>query len=86
MRIVFHRDFHKRYWKLRNADQRKTDERIQIFGKNPFHPLLNNHALHGKYEECHSINITGNLRAVYKKINSDTVYFITLGTHTELYE
>jgi addiction module RelE/StbE family toxin len=32
-----------------------------------------------------SIHVGGDLRVVYKILNSDTVYFITLGTHSELY-
>ena len=86
MRIIFHRDFHKRYRKMRTSEQKKTDERIRIFEQNPFRPLLENHALHHPYEGCRSINITGDLRAIYREIDSQTVHFIGLGTHPELYE
>ena len=85
MRIVLHKDFHKCYWKLRQGEQQKADTRIQLFQKNPFHPVLNNHALHGVYQGYRSINITGDLRAIYEEVNSDTVHFIALGTHQELY-
>ena len=86
MKIIFHRDFHKRYEKLRRAEQKGTDERIRLFEKNPFHPLLNDHALRHPYEGCRSINITGDLRAIYEEAKPDTAHFIALGTHPELYE
>lgn len=86
MRIIFHEDFHKRYEKLRHGEQKSVDKRILLFEENPFHPLLDNHALHGAWQEYKSINITGNFRAVFEKINQDTIHFVALGTHAELYE
>ena len=86
MRILFHKDFRKRYKKLRQGEQQKTDDRIELFEINRTHILLNNHALHDLYRGCRSINITGDIRAVYEEIGFDTVHFIALGTHSELYE
>ncbi len=86
MKIVFHRDFHKRYARMRPSEQKRTDERILIFQQNQFHPILNNHALSHPYEGCRSINITGDLRAVFREIAPDIIRFIIAGTHTELYE
>jgi addiction module RelE/StbE family toxin len=86
MRILLHRNIKKRYKKLNQSEQRHFKERGNLFLECPFHPLLNNHALQGEYQGCRSINITGDLRAIYKEIDSDTVYFIALGTHPELYE
>ena len=85
MQIVFHRDFKKRYKKLQRGERQKTDERLLVLEKEPFHPILNNHPLHYPYEGCRSINITGDLRAIYEHIGSHAVHFIRLGTHPELY-
>ena len=85
MRIIFHRDFHKRYAKMRPSEQKRTDERIRLFAQNPFHPILENHALHHPYEGCRSINITGDLRAIYREVSPDVIHFIITGTHPELY-
>ena len=86
MRIIFNKDFYKRYGKLRQQEKQKVDTRIRLFEKDLFHPLLNNHPLSGIYHGYHSINITGDLRAIYEKININTFHFVTLGTHPELYE
>ncbi len=86
MRILLHRNVKKHYRKLTKSEQRHFKERRNLFLDNPFHPLLNNHTLQGKYQGYRSINITGDLRVIFEEIDSDTVYFIALGTHSELYE
>ena len=50
-----------------------------------FHPLLNNHSLGGEYNGCRSINITGDIRAIFY-VKTDVVVFINIGSHPELYE
>ena len=83
--ITFHRNFKKAYKKLPSRIQRKMDERISVFSENAFHPTLNNHPLKGKYLGYRSINIDGDIRAVYKKLERDTVIFTSLGSHSDLY-
>lgn len=85
MKIILHRSFGKKYKKLRLNEKKKFKERRNLFLKNPFHPILNNHPLHGKYIGHYSINITGDLRVIYKMINDDTAFFIDLDSHTKLY-
>lgn len=51
---------------------------------NEFDPLLNNHALGGKYAGFRSINITGDLRVLYKK-NGEFVIFVKIDSHSNLY-
>lgn len=83
MKVLFHKNFKKHYKRLR-VIQRKVDERLNLFAKDPFDPILNNHGLAGKYEGCRSINITGDYRAVYELIDDNAAYFIALGTHPDL--
>ena len=64
---------------------RKADERIVLFSINPTDSILNNHLLFGKYEGHRSINITGDLRAIYTMIDEDTALFVAIGTHSQLY-
>jgi len=61
-------------------------ERIELFVSDPFSPILNNHALTGEYKNYRSINITGDWRAIYQVLDSNTVIFIDLGTHSQLYK
>lgn len=85
MKILFHKNFEKRYKKLRPTEKRRCKKQLNLFLQNIYHLLLNNHPLHGTYKDYRSINMDGDLRAVYKIIKKDTAYFITLGTHSELY-
>lgn len=85
MKLFFHKNFERKYSKLRVTEKRKFKERIGIFCKNPFHPLLNNHALVGAYEGSRSINVTGDLRAVYNVVGRDAALFVDIDTHSNLY-
>lgn len=87
MQIKFGDVFTKQYDKAPTKVRKAFDERLTLFCANKHHPLLNNHQLLGKYQDCRSINITGDWRAIYRDFDSDeTVYFITLGTHSQLYK
>ncbi|HWW38687.1 type II toxin-antitoxin system mRNA interferase toxin, RelE/StbE family [Pedobacter sp.] len=86
MKTILHKRFEKQYAKLRPADKEKFKARRDIFLDNPFDPVLSNHALIGKYEGYRTISITGDLRAVYTFIDRDTVLFVAIGTHSQLYK
>ena len=64
MNIRFHKNFEKQYKKLKEREQKKVRQKLELFLKNPFNPLLNNHSLKGRYADYRSINITGDLRAI----------------------
>ena len=85
MRIILSNIFIKKLRKLPRRLQEQFKERRDLFLQDRFHPLLDNHPLHGKYLGCRSINITGDFRAIYEEVVSDIMYFITVGTHSELY-
>jgi addiction module RelE/StbE family toxin len=85
MRIIFHKQFKKKYKKLSEGDKRHFKDRRNMFLENPFHPLLKNHALSGEYSKYRSINITADIRVMYEPIDNETALFITIGTHSELY-
>ncbi len=65
-----------------------------MFMRDPYHSLLNNHKLKGRYKGMRSINITADWRAVYSEKEqthghvkrSNIITFYLLGTHSELYQ
>ena len=85
MKIIVHKRFEKQYAKLRPSEKEKFKTRRNAFLRDPFDPVLNNHALEGKYAGCRSINISGDLRTVYMRIDNNTVLFVTIGSHSQLY-
>ncbi len=64
----------------------KFKDRLRIFSINPFAPELNNHALNGKYTGCWSINVTGDLRAVYEILDNKNIRFLYIDNHNNLYK
>jgi len=85
MKICFHKNFEKQYKRLTRREQKKVQERLTLFLKSPFEPILHNHPLKGKFLDYRSINITGDLRAIYKCLCPDECIFVVLGKHSDLY-
>ena len=85
MKIRYHRRFIKLFGKLPAKIRDKFLERLDLFQREPFHPLLNNHAVEATYPNWRSINITGDYRALFEVAEGDLVVFMRIGTHSELY-
>ena len=84
--LGYSKNFKKSLKKKDKFVQEKTRERIRLLRGDSFNVLLNNHKLSGEYEGCSSINITGDIRAVFKYLEKDSIVFLDIGTHPELYE
>ncbi len=85
MKIRFHKNFEKQYKRLNKKEQERARKRLELFLEDPFNSQLNNHPLRGKYTDYRSVNITGDLRAIYKFINENECLFITIDSHSNLY-
>lgn len=88
MIIKYSPTFFRTLKKVNVRIRKSFKEKILIFSKNPKDLALNNHLLKEPYQGLRSIDITADWRAIYEqKIErKETVaYFITLGTHNELY-
>ncbi len=85
MHALFSKQFRKKYKLLPEAIRLHFNERLVLFISNQSNPVLNMHPLHGTWIGHRSINVTGSYRAIYYHINKDTVMFVAIGTHPELY-
>lgn len=85
MKILYHKRFLKRFQKLPGKIQERFFERLKLFEREPFHPLLNNHSVESAYPDWRSINVTGDYRALYEVKEESVVVFMKIGTHSELY-
>lgn len=85
LEIVYTRTFRKQYARLnpKVRDQFKARQRLWL--QDPFHPSLRLHRLTGQYSDYYSINITGDMRALYQKVGDKLVIFGFIGTHSQLY-
>lgn len=86
MQVTYHKHFEKELEKLDKRLREEVEERLILFKVDPFHQFLNNHELSGEYEKHRSININWDLRAIYLPISEDSVEFVKLGTHSDLYD
>jgi addiction module RelE/StbE family toxin len=84
MNVSYSKNFIRQAKKLSSPQRRKLQERIQTFSRNPLHPTLRNHALKGKYKAYRSIDVTGDVRALYLQ-QEDEAIFDSVGTHSQLY-
>lgn len=84
MTISYSKNFIKQTKKLNHDARKKLLERITIFSDNPLHPLLRNHQLKGKYKNYRSIDVTGDIRALYLQKENEAI-FDAVGTHSQLY-
>ena len=85
MQINYSKKFIKLLRKINPEIKDYLKEKILIFRINKFDPRINNHKLKGKFKKYRSINITGDYRAIFEEIAEDNVYFVSIGTHSELY-
>ena len=74
MKVIYHKIFDKHFEKLSSILQNKVIKTVEIFKKNPFDPILQNHSLKGHMNNKHAISVTYVL-----------VIMIDVGTHNQVY-
>ena len=82
--LHFDKKFQKQYKKLSFRQQEQVDQRLDIFLINPYDPRLKLHPLRGNFYGYYSINITGDIRALFYR-DEKMIVFALLGTHAQLY-
>ncbi len=85
MKIIFSKYFEKRLNKLTSSTKNQFYVRPELFMINPHSEQLSNHPLHGEYNGYRSINISEDIRAVFK-VEDEYVKFEDIGTHSQLYK
>lgn len=85
IKIEYSKRFEKQFAKLDLKTREKFKKRQRLWLNEPYHPQLHLHELSGKYIGMYSINISGDLRALYKKRGQHYVVFGFIGTHSQLY-
>ena len=85
MKIRRTKTFKKQYQKLPLRSQQQFDARLKLWLVDPKHPSLRVHQLQGNKRGYWSLNVTGDLRALYYFEDKTTVVFVLIGTHSQLY-
>jgi mRNA-degrading endonuclease YafQ of YafQ-DinJ toxin-antitoxin module len=85
VKIEYSKKFRKQYSKLTPKIRTQFKIRQRLWLSDPFNTQLHLHMLTGEYAGLYSINITGDIRALYEKIGDYYVVFGFIGTHSQLY-
>ena len=85
MQLLEGRTFEKQFAKLPKSTRTKVRERVHMLVTDSSHPLLNDHKLGPPYDGYRSINITGDWRLVYRRIDAHIIYLRAVGMHHQLY-
>ncbi len=77
--------FKKQYKKLPAKVQAQFDDSLRLFLVDPTSPKLRVHPLKGNYAGYWSMNVNGDIRALYLLQQDTMVIFALTGSHSELY-
>lgn len=86
LKIKYTKRFTKQFAKLTPKIRTYFIERQRLWLSDPYAIQLHLHMLTGKYAGLYSININGDIRAIYEKRNDSYVIYGLIGTHSQLYE
>ena len=65
--------------------QNRFWSRLELWQEDPNNPLLRLHELEGELANYYSINVTGDIRALYEIIGDVVYIYDMIGTHSQLY-
>jgi addiction module RelE/StbE family toxin len=85
MTIRYLPKFKKQYKKLPKKIQDQFDAKIALFVMDPTLPVLKVHPLKGNFKGYWSMNVNGDVRALYIMEGDSIVIFALIGTHSQLY-
>lgn len=77
--------FKKQYQKLPKKFQKQFDERLRLFVADPTLPQLRVHPLKGAFAGYWSMNVNGDIRALYVLQGEEMVIFALIGARSQLY-
>jgi len=83
--VQYKKLFQKQFKVLWSSQKEAFFQRLADFLDDPYLPYLHYHALKGKYQWYKSINISWDIRAIFKEEWDTLVIFYMIGTHSELY-
>ncbi len=86
MKVSFHKNYKKRYRKLKLNQKKQVDDALDKFIRDPCDKTLYNHALKGTMKGMRAISAGFDLRIVfYQHDDYVEVLFLSVGTHNQVY-
>jgi addiction module RelE/StbE family toxin len=85
MNITHSKTFKKHFQKLSAKIQKQFYKRVELILKNHKFPSLKDHSLKGNLVGKRAFSISGDYRIIYRFIDKETVKFINIGSHDQVY-
>ena len=82
----FTKAFNKQFEKLTKKRQQRARAAVALFVTDTATASLRNHALKGEWHGYRSISAGGDFRLHFRMIDDNTVLFVAVGTHSQLYK
>jgi addiction module RelE/StbE family toxin len=86
MNVRLQKSFTEQFSKLTKSQKQLAKDALELFGEDPTHASLRSHPLKGKWASYRSISADNDLRLHYRILGEDTVLFVAVGTHGQLYK
>jgi addiction module RelE/StbE family toxin len=86
MKVRFQKSFTDQFSQLTKTQKQLAKVAIELFSEKPLHESLRNHPLKGKWSSYRSITADKDLRMHYRIIDAETVLFVAVGSHQQLYK
>jgi len=83
--IRYSRKFVKQFAQQPAKVQQAFNARLRIFSEDINDPSLRNHPLKGELTGFYSINVTGDVRAIYEIIDGEIYLYAIIGPLSQLY-
>lgn len=85
MECYYSSSFKKQHQKLPVKIREQFKTRLMLFVENQNNPQLHIHKLQGEQNGLWSMNVTGDIRAVFDRHYNGVIVFEAIGSHSELY-
>lgn len=83
--ILLYKDrFKKNFARLSPKIQKTFAERMNMYLKNPRHPLLKVHPLRGNLIGLRAFAVSGDVRVIFRQ-GLDFIELVDIGTHNQVY-
>lgn len=87
MIVIRKKSFTKSFDRLPVRLRDKVILALSVFEADPFDPRLRNHALRGRFADLRSVDVTGDVRVLFREFDGayELVELVDVGTHSKLY-
>ena len=85
MKIYYSNKFLKEYKKLPKNIKLIAEKREKLFRANIYNPKLKTHRLTGKLNGFWSFSVNYKTRIIFEIISDDEIWFLSVGSHDQVY-